>query len=119
MKRIALIAAATAALAAPAFAQTSSALSAHDVIDNGGVVVSPPVQQHALPLLVMAPTTTSVAVLPSSTAVMGAGPGVVVGNQIILPGTAILDAPRHAVRNPDFQKWLRWEQSRIVGPAAM
>lgn len=119
MKRIALVAAAAAVLAAPSvFAQASITPTARDVIDHGGVVVSPPVQRSVLPTLVLAPSAGTV-VAASDTAVMGAGPGTVVGNQIILPGTAILDVPRHAVHNPEFQKWLRWERSRIVGPAEM
>lgn len=133
MKRFALIAAA-AALAAPAvFAQSAAVVVAPaDVLHfNSGVAVSPPldgVPHAAVPLASTTLLPSTVAIAPSSTTVLGGppatvsstailgGPAAPMGStQIITGGTAILDMPAHAVTRPDFQRWIAFEGSRIVG----
>lgn len=121
MKRFALIAAA-AALAAPAvFAQSAAVVVAPaDVLHfNSGVAVSPPldgVPHAAVPLAstTLLPSTVAIAE-PGSTAILGGPPASMGTTRIITGGTAILDMPAHAVTRPDFQRWIAFEGSRIVG----
>lgn len=144
MKRFALIAAAALAAPA-VFAQSSAiVLAPADVLHFNGVAVSPPVDgvpHLAVPLAstTLLPSTVAIApsatlpsnvaiVQPSSTTVLGGppavasstailgGPAAPLGStQIVTGGTAILDMPAHAVTRPDFQRWIAFEGSRIVG----
>jgi len=131
MKRLTLIAAA-AALAAPAvFAQSAVVVAPQDVLQFGGVTVSPPldgVPHAAVPLAAttVVPSSSVAIVEPAaSTTVLGGPPAVAssttilggppAGPSIVTGGTAILDMPSHAVTRPDFKRWIAFEGSRIVG----